>query len=353
MGRSPEELAGPLMDTSKLADLVEASDSDGLIRFIDGVCAAREWSGLVEIRDRCAAAESRGRQLFGLVQFAEYRMALEAPGDLAASVLRDGAGRFALGPLWEVAASTHDWDDLGSHLESPRMRALVGSERVLRGEDLGGAELDREILGVPFSLQAWEPSYPVAVYHSDKADFPSPDMPPLPEIALPPVPNRLDDLDSEEALHRLVRPWEEQSNGVTEVASAQGPALSAVSLLTDSPVAGREISFREALAHMAWAGASGGAHGSRRGAAVGRSLAWSVVATLTDLDSQQSDLLADAGEGLNWWLWHPAAAPGGWELHLAVEDPKAGYGWAITATDKREDLLNLDPEARLGSPGIS
>ena len=341
------------MDTSKLADLVEASDSDGLIRFIDGVCAAHDWPGLVETRDRCVAAEMRGKQLFGVVRFAEYRLALEAPGDMAASVIRDGAGRFALGPLWEVAASTHEWAELGPHLESPRMRALVGAERVLRGEDLESADLDEEILGLPFSMQEWEPSYPLAVYRSDSADFPSPSSPTLPDAQLPALPNRLEDLDSEEALYALVRTWAEESNGVTDVASAEGPALGAIALLTGSPVTAHEVSFTRALAHMAWAGASGGAHGSRRGAPVGRSLAWAVVATLADLDSTDPAEVADVGVNLHWMLWHPAGAARGWEFHLAVEDPRAGYAWAIQAVDTRDDLFNSDRAARLGSPGIT
>lgn len=330
------------MDSSKLVDLVEASDTDGLIRFIDGICEAREWSGLLEVRDRCIQAETRGKQLFGVVQFAEYRMALEAHGEMAASVLRDGAGRFALGPLWEVAASTHEWTELAPHLDSPRMRALVASERVLRGEELESEDLDGEILGLPFTLQEWEPSYPLAVYRSDSADFPSPDSPALLDSELPPIPDRLEDLDSEEALSALVRPWVEESNGISDVVSAEGVALEAISLLTDSQVTARQVSLTEALSHMAWAGASGGAHGSRRGASVGRSLAWALVAALVDLDSAEPGELGMAGQALGWWLWHPAEAVTGWEFHLAVEDLRAGYAWAVQAGDKRDDHLNLD-----------
>jgi hypothetical protein len=341
------------VDTSELVDLVEASDFDGLVRFIDGVCAARDWSGLVETRDRCFAAETRGKQLFGVVRFAEYRLALEAPGEMAASVLRDGAGRFALGPLWEVAASTHEWAELGPYLESPRMRALVGAERALRGEDLEDAGLDQEVLGLPFSMQEWEPRYPLAVYRSDRADFPSPESPTLQNAELPSPPGRLEDLDSEEALYALVRPWAEESNGITDVTSAEGPALGAVALLTDAPVTAHEVSFTEALAHMAWAGASGGAHGSRRGSSVGRSLAWAVVATLADLESVDPAGVGDAGQALHWMLWHPAGAASGWGLHLAVEDPRAGYAWAIRAVDKRDDFFNSDKGAELGSPRIT
>ncbi len=332
------------MDSSQLADLVEASDSDGLIRFIDGICAARDWSGLLETRDRCRAAESRGKQLFGVVHFAEYRLALEAPGDLAASVLTDGAGRFALGPLWEVAASTHEWAELGPHLDSPRMRALVGAERAVRGESLDGIGLDDEILGVPFSLQQWEPSYPVAIYRSDSADFPAPAKPRLRNVELPSDPEYLEDLDSEDALYSLVGPWVEESNGVAAAASSHGSALAAIARLAEPPVRAGQVRFSEALSHMAWSAASGGAHGSRRGTSVGRSIAWAVVATLADLERPQPAAVSAAGEALDWWLWHGVETESGWQLHLAVEDTRAGYAWALSAVDVRDDAL-------IGPPG--
>ncbi len=327
------------MDNAELADLVEASDSDGLIRFIDRVCAARDWDGLVETRDRCSAAEMRGKQLFGVVHFAEYRLALEAPGELAASVLRDGAGRFALGPLWEVAASTHEWAELDPYLNSSRMRALVGCERAVRGENLDGIGLDGEILGVPFSLQEWEPSYQLATYRSDNADFPAPGEPPLQDAELPPGIEPLEDLESEDALYSLVRPWVEESNGIAEAISVNGSALEAIAAIAEPPVRIAQLPFPEALGLMAWSAASGGAHGSRRGTSVGRSIAWSVVATLADLETARATDVRAAGEALDWWLWRPAGTGSGWQLHLAVEDRQAGYAWALGAIDKREDLL--------------
>lgn len=329
------------MDSAQLADLVEASDSDGLIRFIDGVCAARDWDGLVETRDRCSAAEIRGKQLFGVVHFAEYRLALEAPGELAASVLRDGAGRFALGPLWEVAASTHEWAELDPHLDSPRMRALVGCERAVRGENLDDIGLDDEILGVPFSLQEWEPSYPLATYRSDSADFPAPTEPSLQDAELPFGSERFEDLDSEDALYSLVRPWVEESNGTAEAISVNGSALEAIASIAEPPVRIAQLPFSEAVNHMAWGAASGGAHGSRRGTSVGRSIAWAVVATLADLDSPRAADVLAAGEALDWWLWRPAGTGSGWGLHMAVEDPQTGYAWALGASDKREDLFGV------------
>ena len=43
------------------------------------------------------------------------RRARPAPGRWAATVL-GGGGPFSLGPLTEVAASTHSWDELAPHL---------------------------------------------------------------------------------------------------------------------------------------------------------------------------------------------------------------------------------------------
>ena len=324
------------MDRSKLIDLVEASDFDGLIRFVDAVCAAREWDGLIETKDRCLEAEARGKQLFGIAQFVDYRLALEAPGELAAGVLMDGAGRFALGPLWEVAASTHTWTDLAPHVISPRMRALVATERSLRGDDVSAAEVDLEVLGTPHVLCPWEPAYPVATYRSDAADFPAPDP-----VPLGPVPGGegepLEDLDSEEALYALGRTWAEESNGSASVSAVRGNAGAAVSALADD-ARWALVEFEVALAHMAWAGASGGAHGARRGAAVGRSTAWGAVAALADVEwpPTPSELL-EFGREARWHVWAPVGHAGGWGLGVAVDHGADEYAWAVWAQDAADE----------------
>ena len=90
-----------------IADAVGGGDLDELVRLVDGLCRSREWSEVVRLRDRCRHALERGLQLWPVAEYAEYRLALEAPGSFAGPVVREGAGRIALGPLWEVAGSTH------------------------------------------------------------------------------------------------------------------------------------------------------------------------------------------------------------------------------------------------------
>src|SRR5713101_7612333 len=92
--------------------LIEQGDLDQLTLHVDRLCERADWVGLLDLRDRCRAALARGKQLWPIATNAEYRLALEAPGEWAAMVLDSAAGRFALGPLGEVAASTHEWREL-------------------------------------------------------------------------------------------------------------------------------------------------------------------------------------------------------------------------------------------------
>ena len=145
--------------------LVELGDLDELVRQVDRLADADDWDGLVDLRDRCRRALERGRQLWPAASLAEYRLALDAPGRFAAAVLEPNAGRFALGPLSEVAASTHTWADLAPHAPPTPQAALAAQERVVRGEDLSGDDrIDRQVVELPLALQTWEPRYPTAEY---------------------------------------------------------------------------------------------------------------------------------------------------------------------------------------------
>ena len=44
-----------------LAELVELGDPAALLRAVDGLCASRDWAGLVDLRHRLEEAVERGR----------------------------------------------------------------------------------------------------------------------------------------------------------------------------------------------------------------------------------------------------------------------------------------------------
>ena len=47
-----------------------------------------------------------------MATLAEYRLALRAPAEWAAPMIADGAGLFTIGPLTEVIAQEHSWQEL-------------------------------------------------------------------------------------------------------------------------------------------------------------------------------------------------------------------------------------------------
>ncbi len=324
------------MDDDALTALIESSDLDGLVRFIDGLATSRDWDGIEETRDRCREAVERGKQVWGPAEYAEYRLALDAPADRAAAVVGDGKGRYGPGPLWEVAASTHSWEELAPHLGTPTVKAMVAHERALRGDAVAGQEVDRGILEIPIERRTWEPPYPTAVYRSDGVDFPEGDRTELAWEDLPEPGERLDDDGGVEALLELIKPWWDESSGHADAVHVAGGAPSAIRALGPSRARIAPVSYQEALVAMVYAAASGGAYGSRRGTPRARALTWWVVAQLLGYDEPPGDPDAlAAGEELNWFLWDPGDQVGGWGLHLAVEDPEDGVAWALSAVDMR------------------
>ncbi len=336
------------MSTPSLDAALGSGDLDELLRWVDRLCEARDWDGLVTLGERSRTAfATSGRQLWPIVSQVEYRLALEAPGAWAASVLVEGAGRFALGPLPEVAASTHSWAELAPHLSAGPASGLAAHERVVRGEDVsdaGGVGL--EVLELPGALCPWEPAYPLATYRADGADFLTPAPPRLTALDLPlrtaALDAVVDDVEACTALRALVERWVVESDGVVEVGAVHGRAEVAIAAVAavggaGGPVRAAEVAPSQALAAMAWAGASGGAHGRRRGAAVGRFGAWwalAAVAGLLDDWPVPPEQLGDAAAELRWLIWEPAVFSGGWSLHLAVEDPEDNLAWVIAATDR-------------------
>lgn len=323
--------------TTGIAELVDLGDLDELTRLVDRLCDRSDWGGLMELRDRCLAALQRGKQLWPAAALAEYRAALQAPGRWAAGVLTPGAGRFTLGPLSEVAASTHRWDELAPHVPPGPTATLAAHERVLRGEDLrGSAGIDSAVMDLPLVLQPWEPRYPLAEYNPGDAHFPAP---PLPELVPQPLvhdPEIVEDTEACRALVELAEAWTTESNGRAHAVAVAGGATAAVAAHGLRSARMAEITAAEALAHMAWAGASGGAHGRRRGMASGRFAAWWALAAMAGLLAEWPVPVPEMGRAaasLRWYAWDAGEPATGWSLRLAAADPARNRAWAVTALD--------------------
>jgi hypothetical protein len=320
---------------------ITTGDLDELLREVDRRCDRGDWDGVVILRDRARAATERGHQLWPAASFAEYRMALSAPPPWAAGVVE--GGYLAPGPLTEVVAQGHTFAELAAELPLGPARGHVAQERVLRGEVVTAAELGGDSAGgLPGRLLPWEPAYCLAEYRPDgEARFPGPD-PVRTTTAVAPGDGTVvsdDAADGARALADAVRHWRSHSEGVVRSAGVEGGAADAVAALVDGPAAWTPVGLSDAVARLAWAAASGGARGRRRGAATGRFDAWWVLAVLT---AQDEDWPVDPGPAagdLRWWVWEPGAgarvggAPG-WSCRLAVEDPVDGLAWALDATDR-------------------
>lgn len=333
-GGSPEDPADdPVLDL-----LVARADLDSLVRLADERSGGGDWAGLRRLRDRCRQAVATGRQLWPAATLAEYRLALLAPARWAAGVLTEDAGRFTIGPLTEVVAQHHRWDELRSQLDGPRA-SLVAHERVLRGELVTGTGDLPNVVEMPYALAPWEPDYALAEYRLGGATFPTPALPTArvevdPQEGAPLV----DDHEVVEAVRMLVEPWTASSDGRAEVVTVEGGLAEALGAFGLRRARAVPIDASLALAWLAWAGASGGAHGRRRGAALGRFGAWWTAAALggvVDRWPVPPDELGDIVSGLDWWWWDAGEPALGWELQLVAEDPDDGLAWAISARDAR------------------
>ena len=318
------------MISARAVEAIESSDTDELLRIVDGLCSARTWDDLIELRGRCSEAVSRGKQVWGVEEHIRYRLVLEAPAPIAGPVVAEGQSRFALGPLPEVVASTKTWAELAPHLPPGPERDTVAAERVVRG-DL----VDVSIPDLPAKLLPWEPPYPTAAYKKDKVEAPAPPFPDTERVDLPDQMEIIDDTDSLAALGDLVEPWTDQSNGRSQTAAVEGDHLAAVAALGMKRGRVAAIDSWQGLAWMAWAAGSGGAHGRRRGAAAGRYLAWWAVAMLTDLEwPADPESMGAAVAGLCWYWFDDGSPETGWLLRLAISSPDLGISWAIAATDQ-------------------
>jgi len=328
--------------TTEIEELVATNDVDALVSLVDNLTIAGDWEAVLQLRDRTRAAPDQGRQLWPVAARCEYRLALDAPAAFAARVLVNGAGRFSLGPLPEVAASTHTWDELAAHVVAGMPEAAMAAhERVVRGEDLrGDRRLDPFVLEVPLSLAEWEPIYPVAEYLANEARFPVPAVTGFSHIAGETPARPANDEAAVQALVELATGWTTGSNGRSRAVAVGGDAPAALLALgIDSPRMAR-LDPGEAMALMAWTAASGGAHGRRRGMAPGRFAAWWTASALTGLLEDyppDPNELGDAVGELQWWAWDAGGPESGWTCRLAIEDRADGLAWALDASDRIDE----------------
>jgi hypothetical protein len=328
------------MNDERLDELIHGVDLDGLVRMIDERCSDHDWAGLLRLRDRCSAAtRETGRQLWPAATLAEYRLALLAPPDWAATVLDGEAGRFTIGPLSEVAAVHHTWAELAPHLPPAPVALFVAHERALRGEAISPDAIAHlpPVLDIPVTLRPWEPDYPASTYTEAGAEHPTPDMSGvLDSVTITESGEVIDDDATELAVRQLLEAWTASSTGRAEVVCVEGDHLAALGALGVRSARLAEIPAGEALARLAWAGASGGAKGRRRGMAIGRFSMWWLLGALGDLHDEwpptDDDIDELLGE-LRWFRWDAHEPEGGWRLQLVVENVSEGVAWAINAGD--------------------
>lgn len=313
--------------------LIDRADLDGLIRLVDNFCDSRDWDALADLRDACRAATQSGRQVWPASTLAEYRLALLAPADHAVEML-DDPGRFTIGPLTEVIAQHHSWAELADLLDDGPQAAFVAHERAIRGEVIVDDVFD--VLDIPATLADWEPDYALAVYRDNDGVFDAP---------LPPPTDAVHSQDGthvpvaegvREAFAQLVAPWTESSNGRLSVVAVEGDERAALGALgVPSPRLGA-MTGADAMRWLAWAGASGGAHGRRRGNAIGRFNAWWTVAALADLPwPPTTDDMQGALDALQWSWWEGDVTLTGWRLQLVVRDPGRSITWIVDGRDAR------------------
>lgn len=310
--------------------LIDHGDVDGLVRFVDGLTSSRGWDELFDLRTAARAAANSGRQVWPAATLADYRLALHAPAHLAARVL-DDAGRFTLGPLTEVVAQHHTFDELLPHLDYGPTQAYVAHERAIRGE-----RIDADVfpaLEIPPRLGSWEPTYLLPIYRDADVETPSPDVSSSwtsqdcrdGELTSAP--------DVNEAFRLLIEPWTHEGTVTWSVASANS-IDAAITSLAQSEARTSPLTLSDALTSLVWAGASGGPNGRRRGNAAGRYNAWWLLAAITGgLDEwpPDSDDLGSRLETLTWWAWDSGQHRRGWSFGIAVHDSTTDRAWAFDA----------------------
>lgn len=326
----------------EVADAIARNDLDELVRIVDQLADAAAWDDVVGLRDRARRAfDDSGRQLWPAASWAEYRVALHGPDDLLDEVLTPGAGVFAPGPLTEVAAQHHTWDQVSTHLPEGPTAALFAHECAARGQIVDTPVAASEVLSVPLVRAPFEPDYLVATYSLTGVEVEGPE-PPRGRL-LEPANNRVEALVDDETLEVLeafrivVAAWADQSGARIRAVGVDGDACAAIRCLGSSKEARlAPLSPQEALLRLAWAGASSGSCGPRRGLAAGRDAAWHAAGAIAGFDPHDPidpDDFGEALEELRWFWWADHDVNHDRVLRLAVDDPIDGVAFAISAVE--------------------
>lgn len=317
--------------TASFRELIDRGDIDGLVRLIDDLTSDRDWETLFDLRTAARAAASSGRQVWPAATLAEYRLALRAPAPLAAQVL-DDAGRFTLGPLTEVVAQDHTFEELAPHLAAGPIQAYVAHERAIRGESIGVEVFPA--LDIPPRLATWEPAYVLPTYRDSGIDLAAPEFP-LGFTSCEFEPSaRQSCTDITEAFRLLIEPWVASESISWSVASTSGTPHSAVGALGVHAGRTARLESAEALAWLTWIGASGGPVGRRRGNAAGRFSTWWLLAALTNSLATWPPHGFDDLDRFDWFWWDDGNDRQGWSVGLAVHDRSTGTSWACDAHER-------------------
>lgn len=325
--------------------LIDQVDLDELVRTVDRLCERREWDHLVRTRTAARAAITTGRQVWPIATLCEFRVALLAPAEWACRILDAQTGAFSIGPLSEVVAQNHTWSELEPHLEHGPIREIVAHERVLRGESLDAADVGSLVFDLPRHLEDWEPDYPLAVYSETGLTASCPIDHWTHEWSVVEAHTAdvtiLDDEDTETALRSLVEPWTADSVGRAQCLVVEGGLDSLVAATQWSQVRATRLDAHAALQWLAWCGASGGAHGRRRGAAAGRFSTWWMLAALggcaPDWDRLEAthtlgSTIGSIAGSLQWWRVDSGDRHA-YSLSVCAHDAEEGITVGLFASD--------------------
>ena len=243
---------------------IHRADLDGLVRLVDALTAIAR---LGRAAARCAtAARPRSRPAASCGRRRRWPSTAWrwGAGRVGGRVLDEDAGRFTIGPLTEVVAAAPHVRRAGrtsrrwaaARLRRPRARA---PRRTGRGRLSGGSRARHPAAApaVGAGLPRW-PTYTRRRRDGTGASAPVPTTPGRRPSARPPVAD-----DPEVAARRAsaARAVDRVVQRPCRVAAVEGDADAAVAALGVRRRTAARSTPTEALAWLAWAGASGGAHG--------------------------------------------------------------------------------------------